>query len=187
MRLAVAIVTAVLVFPAGARGLTVEEILAKNLEARGGAAKVDAIKSLRLTGKIVFGTGDNAIDAAWAALQKRTGMIRTEVTLQGLTAVDAYDGKEAWSLNPFQGRRDAQKSSADEARELAQDADIEGPLIHWREKGHRIESLGTEDVDGTAALKLRVTLKDGDTLYVYLDPDTFLEIRTERVAHVRGA
>src|SRR5947207_2567771 len=151
MRLAIAVVTAVLVFPAGARGLTVEEILAKNLEARGGAAKIDAIRSLRLTGKIVFGGGDNAIEAALAGVKKRPAMIRTEVTLQGLTAVDAFDGKEAWSLSPFQGRRDAQKESADEARALAQDADIEGPLVHWREKGHKVESLGTEDVDGTPA------------------------------------
>jgi photosystem II stability/assembly factor-like uncharacterized protein len=187
MRLAIAIITAVLVFPAGSRGLTVEEILAKNLAARGGAAKIDAIRSLRMTGKVVFGSGDNAVEAAWAGLQKRPGMIRTEVTLQGLTAVDAFDGKEAWSLNPFQGRRDAQKNSADEARALAQNADIEGPLVHWREKGHRVESLGTEDVDGTPALKLRVSLKDGDTEYVFLDPDYFLEIRVERVARVRGA
>ena len=134
-----------------------------------------------------FGFGSGQIEAGWAQLQKRPGMIRTEVTLQGLTAVDAYDGHEGWSLDPFQGRRDAQKDSADDAREIAQDADIEGPLVHWREKGHRVEYLGTEDVDGTPAHKLRVTLKDGDTQYVFLDPDYFLEIRIETVARVRGA
>jgi photosystem II stability/assembly factor-like uncharacterized protein len=176
----------ILLLAASARAITIDEIVAKNVQARGGLAKIQAIHSLRLTGKAVFEFGDNSIEAAFAQVQKRPGMIRTESTLQGLTAVDAYDAAEGWSLQPFQGRRDAEKASADEARSLAQEADIEGPIVGWREKGHRLEYLGTEDVDGTPAYKVRVTLKDGDTKYVYLDPDYFLEIRVETVAHVRG-
>ncbi|HEV2063598.1 MAG TPA: hypothetical protein VGS00_03510, partial [Thermoanaerobaculia bacterium] len=113
-------------------------------------------------------------------------MIRTEVSLQGLSAVEAYDGKEGWSLDPFGGRRDAQRDSADDSKSRAQDADIDGPLVNWREKGHRVEYLGTEDVDGTPAHKLRVTLKDGDTRTIFLDPDYFLEIRTVTETHIRG-
>ena len=188
MRFAMAIVIAALALPAGFAGaLTVEEILAKNVEARGGMSKLQAIQSLRVTGKAVFGFGDSAIEAGWGMLQKRPAMFRTEITLQGLTGVDAYDGREGWSLEPFQGRRDAQKSSADDAKNLAQQADIDGPLLNWREKGHRVEYLGTEDVDGTPAHKLRVSLKDGDTKYVYLDPDYFLEIRIVTISRVRGA
>jgi len=187
MRFAVAVVAAFLALPAGSAGaLTVDEILMRYVEARGGAAKIEAIKSLRATGKVVFGEGEFAIEAGWGVLQKRPGMIRSEITLQGLTAVEAFDGQESWSLSPFQGRRDAEKGSADDARDMAQRADIEGPLVHWREKGHRVEYLGTEDVDGTPAHKLRVTLKGGDTQYVFLDPDYFLEIRVETVARVRG-
>ncbi len=167
--------------------LTADEVVAKNLAARGGADKLAAIRSLRLTGKAVFGFGDSTIEASWARVQKRPGMVRTEVSLQGLTAVDAYDGNEGWSLQPFGGRRDAQRQSADDTKSLAQDADLEGPLVRWREKGHRVEYLGTEDVDGTLAHKLRVDLKDGDTKYLYLDPDYFLEIRIETVSRVRGA
>src|SRR5712692_3885353 len=113
-------------------------------------------------------------------------MIRSEVTMQGLTAVDAFDGREGWSVKPFGGRRDPQRTSVDEAKGLAQDADIEGPLLGWRQKGHRVEYLGTEDVDGTAAHKLRVWLKDGDVQYVFLDPDYFLEIRTVTESRIRG-
>jgi hypothetical protein len=166
--------------------LTVDEIVARYVEARGGMAKLDAIRSVRFTGKAVFGFGDAEIEASWASLQKAPGMLRTEVSLQGLTAVDAYDGKDSWSLDPFQGRRDATKNSEDEARQNAQDADIAGPLVHWKEKGHRVEYLGTEDVDGTDAHKLRVTLKNGDVQYRFLDPDHFLEIRVESHRMVRG-
>src|SRR5512141_1535430 len=160
-----------------AAAVTVDELVAKNLEARGGAAKLDAIRSLRMTGKLVFGFGDRQIEAAWGQIQKRPGMVRMETTLQSLTAVETYDGKDAWTLDPFEGRREAQRDSADDARRRAREADIEGPLVHWREKGHRLEYLGTEDVDGTPAHKLRVNLQDGDTQYLFLDPDYFLEIR----------
>ncbi|MDQ2971140.1 MAG: hypothetical protein M3R34_08370, partial [Acidobacteriota bacterium] len=69
---------------------------------------------------------------------------------------------------------------------MAQNADIEGPLVGWRAKGHRVEYLGTEDVDGTPAHKLRVTLKDGDVKEIFLDPDYFLEIKEVSTTRIRG-
>src|SRR5262249_24628011 len=90
------------------------------------------------------------------------GQVRSELTVQGLTQINAYDGHEGWHIQPFQGRREPEKASEDDARSLAQEAELDGPLIDWRAKGHRIEYLGTEDTDGTPAIKLRVTRKDGD-------------------------
>jgi len=172
---------------APAKALTVDEIVARHLEARGGAKNLEALQSLEVTGKVLFGGDDFSVNAEFASLRKRPDKIRTEATLQGLTAIDAYDGKESWSVDPFQGRRDPFRTTADEARGLGQDADIAGPLIGWKEKGHQVSYIGTEDVDGTAALKLRVALKGGDVAYVYLDPDYFLEIRRVTERRVRGA
>ena len=170
----------------------VDDILAKNLAARGGEARLREIKTLRLTGHLVFGGGgfggsDVSIEAAWARVQKRPGAVRSELTLQGLTQITAYDGREGWTISPFGGRLDAEKSSDDDARALAQQAEIDGPLIAWRDKGHRVEYLGIEDTDGTPAIKLRVTRKDGDVQYVYLDPDSALEIRITTQRKIRGA
>ncbi len=173
-----------------ARAITVDELLAKNLAARGGAANVQKLKTLRLTGRAVFAgmaRRGATIETAWAQMQKRPGKIRSEVTRQGLTAVQAWNGKEGWKLTPFRGRREPERASQDDARALAQDADIEGQLISWREKGSRVEYLGVEDVDGTPAHKLRVALKDGDVQYVFLDPDAFLEIRIVNERRVRGS
>src|SRR5438477_9610154 len=172
------------------RAVTLDELLAKNLAARGGAANVQKLQTLRLTGRAVFsgmGRGGGKIEMAWAQVQKRPGKFRSEVTRQGLTAVQAWDGKEGWKLAPFQGRREPERASQDDARALAQDADLEGRLIAWREKGSKVEYLGVEDVDGTPAHKLRVALKDGDVQYVFLDPDAFLEIRIVKERRVRGS
>ncbi len=73
--------------------------------------------------------------------------------------------------------------SADDTKSLVEDAEIDGPLVDWKAKGSTVDYLGTEDVDGTLAHKLKVVRKNGDVSYVYLDPDHFLEIRilTQRV------
>ncbi len=170
-----------------ALALTADELVAKNLAARGGLEKIRAIQSLRFTGRVRFGGGNFSLDADYAELFQRPGALRLEVSLQGLTAVDAWDGKEAWSVKPFQGRTDAEKQSADEARQLARQADFDGPLVDSAKKGAKVEALGTEDIDGTVAHKLRVTFKDGDIQYHYLDPDYFLTIRVVTERRVRGA
>ena len=168
--------------------LTVDEIVARHTEARGGAQRLAALQNLKISGKAFFGGGEDfAVTAEFAQVRKRPNRIRTEVTLQGLTAIDAYDGQQSWSVDPFQGRKDPFRTTADEARGLAQDADLEGALIGWREKGNQVSYLGTEDVDGTPAHKLRVALKEGDVQYVYLDPDYFLEIRRVSERRIRGS
>src|SRR5438105_5307802 len=172
---------------AAATPMTVDEIVARHLEARGGAQKLAAVQNLKVSGKAFFGGDDFTITAEFAQVRKRANQIRTEVTLQGLTGIDAYDGQQSWSVDPFQGRKDPFRTTADEARGLAQDADLEGALIGWREKGNQVSYLGTEDVDGTPAHKLRVALKEGDVQYVYLDPDYFLEIRRVSERLVRGS
>jgi photosystem II stability/assembly factor-like uncharacterized protein len=169
-----------------AHALTVDEIVARHIAALGGADKIAALHSLRTSGKAVFGSGDYKVEAEWASLAEQPGRIRVEITIQGLTGVEAYDGKEAWSVEPWEGRREPKRTPADVAKALAHRADIPDPLVGWREKGHRVEYLGTEDVDGTSAHKLRVVLKDGDVQYVYLDPDAFLVIRVLEEQHVRG-
>ena len=96
MHIATAVLAALLCLPAAsARALTVEEIVNLNVAARGGSQKLSAIQSLRLTGKMIFSFGDNQIETAWGRVIKRPGMIRTDVTLQGLTAVDAYDATDS--------------------------------------------------------------------------------------------
>jgi photosystem II stability/assembly factor-like uncharacterized protein len=180
------IVLALLFCVGPARALTVDELLARHTEARGGLAKLRAIQSVRTSGKVVFGGDDWTIEAQYAELQKRPGMVRIETTLQGLTRVEAWDGAEGWSVQPFEGRKDPHRQSADEAKALAHDADLEGPLVDAKAKGHRVEYLGAEDVDGTPAHKLRVSLKDGDVQYFFLDPDSFLAIRVITEHQVRG-
>jgi len=168
---------------ASAQAASVDDLVAKNLEARGGVARLQAIKTLKAEGKLLFG---GQFELGLAQYQKAPDSIRNEASLQGLTAVQAWDGKEGWQISPFQGRKDPEKMTPDDAKAFADDAPIGGPLFDWQARGSKVEYLGTEDVDGTPAHKLKVTLKNGDVDYVYLDPDHWLEIRVVTQRMVRG-
>src|SRR4051812_19214862 len=170
-----------------ARADQLSDILARNLAARGGADKVRALGSIRASGKVTLGGGNFSITADFAQVIQRPNRIRSEITLQGLTQISASDGKDAWTVSPFEGRRDAEHASVEGQRAIEQQAELDGPLVDWRTKGHAIEYLGMENVDGTPAIKLRVTRKDGDLQYVFLDPDSALEIRITTIRKIRGS
>ena len=169
--------------PGIAHAVTAEELIAKNLEARGGAAKLAAITSMHTMGTTRTFGGAEAKTESWIVDQEK---YRSELTLQGMTAISSWDGNEAWRVQPFRGRKEPALIAPDDAKPLVEAADIAGPLSEYQKKGSKVEYLGTEDVDGTDAHKLRVTQKNGDTQYVYLDPDHFLEIRIIAKRMVRG-
>ena len=163
---------------------TVDELVAKNIEAKGGAAALHDLQSLRLTGKLLVQSGGE-IELGYLEIKKRPDEVRTEASLQGMTQIQAYDGKEGWKVSPFFGRKDPERMSADDVKALIEDSEIDGALVDWQTKGSTVEYLGTEDVDGTPAHKLKVVRKNGDVSFVYLDPDHFLDIRvvTQRTRH----
>ncbi|MEY2496618.1 MAG: hypothetical protein QOD12_174 [Verrucomicrobiota bacterium] len=164
---------------------TVDSLVAKNTEAKGGAEALNSVKTLRLQGKMIVNQG--RLQLVYVQYKKRPGEVRSEISLQSMTAVQAFDGTQGWKISPFGGRKDPEKMSADDTKSLMEDAEIEGPLIDWKAKGSTVEYLGTEDVDGTPAHKLKVTRKNGDVNFVYLDPDHFLEIRIVSQRTEQGA
>ena len=162
---------------------TVDELVVKNIEAKGGATALNSLRTLRATGRLLVQQGQ--IEYGYAQIKKRPDEVRSEASLQGMTQIQAYDGKEGWKVSPFFGRKDPERMSADDVKALVEDTEMGGPLADWKAKGSTVEYLGTEDVDGTPAHKLKVARKNGDVSFVYLDPDHFLEIRivTQRVRH----
>ena len=164
-------------------GQTAEELVRRNLDAKGGIEKIKAIKTLRMSGKVQQGsfTADIGEDAM------APNLLRQNFTVQGMTAVQAYDGKIGWKISPFEGRKDAQLVGEEELRDLIEDADIYGPLVDYQARGTKVEYIGHDTVDGDDVYRLKVTLKNGDLYYYYLDPETFLEIRIESVRYIRGS
>ncbi len=167
----------------GAFAQTAEELVAKNIQAKGGLEKIKAIQSVRMSGP----QDNDGFKAAVTQENKRPDLVRETFALQGMTSIQAYDGASGWQVRPFGGRKDPELMGEEDLRSLLLDADFDGPLVDYKEKGNKVESLGHDIVDGDDAYKLKVTLKNGDIIYYYLDPDTFLEIRKEQQLFLRGS
>lgn len=172
---------ATLVAPALAQ--TVDEVIAKANEARGGLEKMKAVQSVRMKGKMTMGPG---LEAPITIEMKRPRNARMEFTIQGMTGVQAYDGQQAWGISPM-GSRQPEPMPAEMAKDLDNQADIDGPLVDYKTKGHQVELVGKEKVEGSDAWKLKVTLKSGDVQYIFLDADSHLEIRNESKRTIRGS
>lgn len=168
---------------AAAEELTVDQIVAKNIQAHGGMEKMKAVKTLRMTGKMTVGPG---MEAPVTLEFKRPKNMRMEISVQGLTAIQAYDGKTGWAVMPFQGKKEAEPMGEDDLKDAEEQADMDGPLVDYKDKGNKVELMGKESVEGSDAYKLKVTLKSGDVRYLYLDPDSFLEIKGEAKRTIRG-
>lgn len=163
--------------------LTVDEILAKNFEAKGGVEKLKALQSVRFTGKMAMGGG---MEAPISMTKKRPEMTRLDFTVQGMTGTQAYDGSTAWMVMPFLGKKDAEPMSGDMLREMKEQADFDGPTWDYKTKGHKVELIGKSDIEGTSAYKVKLTTKEGSESVIYIDADSFLEIKVEAKRKVQG-
>jgi len=127
---------------------TLDEIIATNIESRGGLEALKNIESLRIEGRMAMGPG---MEAPITLEMQRPNSMRMEFVVQGMTGIQAYDGETGWQIMPFTGSSDPEKVSGDELEQMIDTADMDGPLVDYEQKGHTVELLGTADVDGTEA------------------------------------
>jgi hypothetical protein len=163
---------------------TVDELVARNIAARGGRERLRAVASLRMTGRLT--PGAPAVEAPIRLELKRPDRIRMEITFQGMTAVQAYDGKTGWQIAPFRGQSVPVFMSEEEREQALEQADVDGPLVDYKEKGHTLELVGPDKVGEADAWRMKLALKNGTVRDVYLDASTFLEIQTVSKRRIRG-
>jgi hypothetical protein len=177
------VLAAMVFFPFAASAQTVDEVIAKNIQAHGGADKLKSVRTLRTTAKFSQGS----FRADFRQENKRADKVREELIIQGLAQVQAYDGKTGWQISPFGGRKDPELLSQDDLKSLVVDADIDGPLVDYKEKGHKAELVGHDSMEGTDCFKIKLSMKNGDVRYYYLDADSYLELKLEIQTTIRGA
>jgi hypothetical protein len=171
---------------------TVDDIIARSIEAKGGRAKVAAIQTLRMTANFAtFNLAVGDMQAKFTQVQKRPGKVRLDWSFSAparFTLIQAYDGESAWHIvsTRKKKRKDQDPMTARDLHVLQEQADIDGPLVDYKQKGNKVEVVGKEIVEGRDAYCLRVTLKNGEVSNFYLDADNFLHIKSSGRATLQG-
>ena len=184
--LGVAALIAVVAVPVSAQGvgyMQVDEIIARNFAAMGGIDKLKAVSSIRMTGKMLVGPG---MEAPIVIETKRPKSLRVDISIQGMTIVQAFDGTAGWMLNPMSGRSTAEALPSEMTKMVEEQADMDGPLMDYKAKGHTAELVGKETAEGTECYKIKLTEKDGDITWYYFDTETFLGVKQDAKRTLRG-
>ncbi len=172
----VAVAASTTVFPgiANASNMTAAQIVSKNVAARGGLKAWQAVSTLTLSGRLEAGGTQNEA-LPFVMKMKRPNLSRLEISFEGKTAQQVYDGKQGWKVRPFLGRDEVESFTAAEAKAAKEWQELDGPLVNYAKKGISVKSQGTEAVEGHRAYKLLLTMKDGQQRHVWIDASTFLE------------
>lgn len=156
-----------------AQDQTADQIVNKYVDAIGGKEAWSKVNSMVMTGNMKVQGADISMVAT--VLNKK-GM-RQDITAMGMSGYQIVTPTSGWNFMPFQGQKEPEPITADDLKESQEQLDVEGNLIGYKEKGHTIELLGTDDVDGIDAFKLKETLKSGKVETLYIDPSTYYVIR----------
>ena len=160
--------------------LTAEQVVAKNVAARGGLQAWRAVQTLTLSGQMQAGGTQNT-ELPFVLEMKRPRKSRLELKFAGRTGVQVYDGVQGWKLRPYLGRNDVESFTGEELKEAALQSELDGPLIDYAAKGSKVALEGIEKLGDREAYRLKVTTKSGHASHVWLDAQTFLEVKVEGV------
>lgn len=159
--------------------LSAEELVKNAVNARGGATRIKALEAQRVTGNLSLGPG---AEGPMVVELKRPNKLRMEITIQDQTVVRIYDGHGAgWMINPFAVNKGPLALTGDDLKNITDESDFDGPLVDYQAKGNKVEALGTAEVSGKPALKLKLTTKSGDVRTYYFDAATFLLLKWEGI------
>lgn len=180
-RSAIVLILAALVFAGGrvAAQQSVDDIIAKNLQAKGGLEKIKAVQSIRQTSHLTAAMPSGPpLEGTLVMYSRRPNLSRQEVNFAtGQTMITAFDGQTAWSLNPLTGQSTPTALSGPQADAAKEQADFDGPFVDYKAKGYTVELIGTEPAGDRKVYHLKVTSKDQRIQHVYVDTVTSLESR----------
>lgn len=164
--------------PPAPANLTAAQIVEKNVSAKGGLQAWRAVQTISVSGKMDAG-GKQKVQLPFMLEKKRPRKMRIELVFANDTAVQVYDGTNGWKLRPYLGRRDVEPYSPEELKSASFESDVDGPLVDYAVKGNNVELEGVEKVEDHEAYRLKVTLQGGQVQHIWVDAETFLEVKIE--------
>lgn len=171
-----------LVFMQFVQGQTVDEIINKYIDARGGRDKLNAIQSIYMEGSRQMMGNEVAVKVT----KVQGKLFRNDFEFGGTSGYTIVTPAEGWSYIPMRSQK-VEPIPAERLKTMQADLDIPGPLVDYAAKGNKAELAGKEDVDGNEAYKIKLTLAAGKEITYYIDTKTNLLIQTKQMSAGIGA
>jgi len=169
--------------PAPAQQMTAEQIVDRNVAARGGLEAWRKIETMVWVGHIESSHAP-VPGVLFTMQQKRPNKSRFETNALGEKTVRAFDGTRGWKLKPNrQGGPDLKPFSPQEVTFAFRSQAVDGPLIDYQAKRNQVALEGIDQIEGRQAFRLKVDLASGETDHVWVDAATFLEVRYDRPSY----
>jgi hypothetical protein len=151
-----------------------DDVIARYIAARGGIEKLQSLKTIRTGGKLII--GDGQMEGQLVAEVKRPNQSRVDFTIGGMEGLRVFDGTLGWGTSPWAGIMEPAPLKGNELKDAEEQADIEGPLVNCQQKGHKVELVGKDKWGDVNCDKLKVNLKNGDVMEIYIDSKRNLEV-----------
>ena len=161
---------------------TAEEIVAKHITAIGGADNWKKINNMRQEATLSVQGMD--IPVVITALHNKA--TKQEYTVMGMTGYSIITSEGGWNFNPLQGQTKPEPITQDELKYGKDKLDLQGDIVDYKAKGHTIQLLDKEDVEGVECLKLKLTRKSGNESIFFFDPKTYYIVRTSSKISANG-
>ena len=179
-KLLLSITLALFVSVAFVSAQTLEGVLKNYFEAIGQETMI-ASENSKATGKMI----QSGIEIPFTQYSATPNKFRLEATFQGMTLIQTFNGEEGWSLNPFAGMTEPQAMSEDELKAVKVQADYEGMLWNWKEKGYEASLEENEEVEGADCYVVKLVSEDGDTYTNYIDAENYVAIKLHSKVKVK--
>jgi len=160
----------------------VDEIISRHISAIGGAENWKKVNTIIMEGTMNVMGNDVAVKVS----QEHNKGTRQDISVAGMTGYVFVTPSGGYSYMPFQGQQAPEPMTAEDVKEGLDDLDIQGNLLDYKAKGHSVELLGTEDVQGTECYKLKVIRKNSGEQTVFIDKNSFLIIKTSAKRKAMG-
>lgn len=161
---------------------TAEEIVAKHIEAIGGVDAWKKVNSMVSEGSLeVMG---NKVNVVMTVLHGKGQ--RQDISLGGQTGFMIVGQTAGWNYMPFQGQMKPEPMTEEQVKKQQSSLDVQGVLIDYASKGHTIEDLGKDDVEGTECFKIRVNVKGEDPVTMFIDTKKYLLLKQISKINMNG-
>jgi hypothetical protein len=166
-----------------AQAQTVDEIINNHIDAIGGKEKLLALNSVKLDGNL----NTQGFDVGIVVTVLNGKGARTDISVPGMS--DGYriiTPTKGWNFLPFQGMSGPEDASEDQVQSGQSQLDLQSPLLNYAAKGHKVELLGNEKVDGADCYKLNITYKNNKTTTLFINTATYYKVKSISKVNLNG-